>query len=101
MTDGMSLWRNLIQFLLELLAVFLGLFRGGAVMGGYGVNSDRVNRAINADAAGQTINRFDRVFLVEINHLGAESASHPQPRFFGVNGEDPPRAHELRAGDRE
>ena len=40
-------------------------------------------------------------FIAEINHLGAESESHPQPRLFGVNGEGPSRAHQLRAGDAE
>ncbi|MCG3160936.1 MAG: hypothetical protein JMDDDDMK_02012 [Acidobacteria bacterium] len=96
-----SLRRDLVQLLIELLAMLSGHPCGGAAMRGDGVNAYRINRAVNADGAGHPPDRFDRVFLIEVNHLGPLRARHFQPRLFGVNGEDAPRAQQMRAGDAE
>ncbi|MCY1407496.1 hypothetical protein D9M71_228000 [compost metagenome] len=72
-----------------------------AVAGALGVHAHRVYGAIDADAAGQPAQRLHRVLLVEIDDLRALLPGHAQAVVMPVDGEDPRRAHQPRAGDGE
>src|SRR5205085_6000587 len=66
-----------------------------------GVNADRVDGPVHADAAGQLGDGGDRVLLVEVDDLGPLGAGHVQPVGQRVDGQHPAGVHQFGAGDGE
>ena len=87
---------DFLDFLVEFpLLVFRDL-HGRRAVRVYGVDSDGVDRAVGADAAGQVHDRVDGVVLLEIDDLGPVVTRLVQPRPDAVHRQHAPGALELR-----
>lgn len=75
--------------------------RGRPARGPHRVDADRIDHPIHTDAARQLQDRVDRIVVVEIDDLRALRARHLEPRYDAIDRDHAPRAHQLRARDRE
>src|SRR5690349_19520403 len=65
------------------------------------VHSDRVDRTIDSDAAGKSLDRFNRIFPIEVDDLGPLVLRHFQAGRNRINSEDAASIQELRACNHE
>lgn len=68
------------------LVTFFGVFFLGPLshwsgMGTHGIHTDSINHAIHADLASKFFERFDRIFLIEVDNLCALVSGHVKARL--------------------
>ncbi len=98
---GVALGRHLFGLGVELLLLVLEALGRRARVRALGVHADGVDGAVDADAAGELLDGGDRLFLAEVDDLGALRPRHRQPGGDLVDGEDASRAEQAGAGDGE
>ena len=65
------------------------------------INANRIDASINSDIASQPVDRFNRIFLVEIDDFGALFTRHIESGLDSIHSEDPPGSEQLCTSDSE
>ena len=89
------------DFGVEPFRLLVCLFASWATMGVLGIHTHRVDHAIDADAAGHAHDGLDKVFLREVDDLGAEPSRHRQSILSFVHHDHAARPEEFGGNDCE
>ena len=65
------------------------------------INTNRIDASINSDIASQPVDRFNRIFLVEIDDFGALFTRRIESGLDSIHSEDPPGSEQLCTSDYE
>ncbi len=77
----------------------VGRFAAAATV--FRIDAYRIDHAVDANPAGQTLERFDRIFSIEVNDLRALTLGHAQTVVVLIDGKDAPGTQQFGAGNGE